>query len=307
MRSKQVFGWFGGKGQPGTLTWILQNIPRREKTTVYCEPFLGAGSVFLAQDPYPVEVLNDIDGEVVNFFRVCQDKNSLEKLLHKLSFTPYAVSEFEKALNILKTSSIESDPLLHAWAFFTAQNQSFNGSHYKRTSVGSWRRTFTSARNMAKTVSTWRVDIDRLLDFSERISRAQICQMDGIDCIKYWDSEQTLFYLDPPYVLSTRKCENYVMELTDSYHKRLIETLLTIKGSAVLSGYENDIYKELENAGWKVFKKDVACYAAGSARELGITGEGKRLEKFPRTECLWIRVNGKGHSFPKERNLFDGV
>jgi len=86
-----AFGWYGGKFSH--LSWLLPLLP---KTNHYCEPFAGSGAVLLNREPSPVETYNDIDKEVVNFFKVLRDNR--EKLIEAISLTPFSIEEFRKAI-----------------------------------------------------------------------------------------------------------------------------------------------------------------------------------------------------------------
>lgn len=273
------FRWFGGKGQ--LAKWILPQIPTSK---IYVEPYAGAASIFWHKEPSPVEVLNDLHSEIVSLYRVLQDKDKFDQLKHKLAWTLYSREEFRLALDLEHANDI--DDVTRAWAFFVRQNQGFSGT---ATCEGNWSRAFTSSRNMAENASKWRVRLSTLQWWHERIGRVQIDNVDAIKCIKYWDGGDTTFYVDPPYVMDTRKCAAYKHEVDDGHHRQLVETLLSIKGQAVLSGYNHPIYEPLTEAGWTVAKLDTASYAAGKGRNSGLQGKGAAIDKVPRTEVLWIK------------------
>ena len=90
-RRRIAFGWYGGKFNH--LDWLLPLLP---KSHHYCEPFSGSASVLLNREPSPVETYNDIDGEVVNFFRVLRDQNA--ELERAIALTPFSREEFHKAI-----------------------------------------------------------------------------------------------------------------------------------------------------------------------------------------------------------------
>ncbi len=141
---------------------------------------------------------------------------------------------------------------------------------------------------MAETTSKWRSHLKLLEWWHDRLTRVQIDHTDGIKAIEYWDTPETLFYVDPPYVLSTRRGKTYEHEMTDEDHARLIQTLLRISGGAVVSGYENPIYRPLEEAGWSVVKRDTVSHAAGKIRGSKLRGKNSAWDHAPRTEVLWI-------------------
>jgi DNA adenine methylase len=289
-RPMAPFQWAGGKGN--LATWIVQYVPAGQ---IYVEPFAGAASVFwLLPSPFPVEVLNDLDGDIVNLYRVLQDKSKFEELSHRLIFTPYARAEFARALQIVKDPN--ATDIDRAWAFFVKHNQGFSGI---AQTEGNWGRVVTLIRNnMAATTSRWRSRLKLLSFWHERLSRVQIDCIDGIECIKYWDTPETVFYIDPPYVLEARKERRlYKNEPDLSYHKRLVETILTAKGKILLSCYDQPVYLPLKEAGWQKLTKRTVCYMAGRIRGSKLQGAGTAKAHVPRTETLYLNFtppSGKG-------------
>jgi len=273
--------WYGGKAL--MLGKIVPLIPW---STVYVEPYGGAASVLCNLKPRPVEVYNDLNGELVNLFRVLQGETQFNELLRRLTFTLYSLDEFRKALGMSVTTH---DPVAAAWAMFVRQNQGFGG---RAETEGNWGRAFISSRGMAHACSKWLSRIDRLPFWHDRIMRVQIDNRPALDVIRYWDSPETTFYCDPPYVHEMRVAGNndvYRHEMTAADHAALVETLLAVKGNVVLSGYAQPIYAPLEAAGWKRIDWHTACSAAGRARGSKLRGEGALLAGVPRVETVWLR------------------
>lgn len=272
--------WFGGKGN--LRARILPLIPQ---TQVYVEPYGGAGSVLFGKEPTPVEVFNDLNSDLVGLFRVLQNPRRFRALKHRIEHTLYSREEFVTALNIL--ADPEMKPVERAWAFFTAQNQGFGG---KARSAGDWGRVF-SARNrigMAETTHRWLKRLAHLPDWHQRLARVQIDNRCALEVIRYWDSPETSFYLDPPYVADTRTgCGGYAHEADDAHHCALVDALLGIKGAAVLSAYAHPIYRPLKEAGWERTDIRTASHAAGRTRGSGLQGPGAALAKVPRIETIW--------------------
>jgi len=285
-------GWYGGKGNLAKK--LLPLIPQGK---VYVEPYAGAASVLFHRQPAPVEVLNDLNRDLVNLFRHLQDPECFAVLQHRLTWTLYSLEEFRLALEIL--GDPESAAADRAWAFFTAQNQGFSG---EAKTPGQWSRAFTSKRNMADTANKWRGRLKLLPWWHERLSRVQLDCRDALEVVRYWDSPDTVFYLDPPYVHETRVLGNlnrYKHEADDAHHRDLVEVLLAIQGQAVLSAYEHPLYEPLLSAGWRLHRIETACYAVGKTRGSGLQGKGAVKREVPRTEAVY--VNSK-HS----RGLFGG-
>jgi len=273
------FRWFGGKGHMAKK--IIPHIPSGK---VYVEPFAGAASLFWHRKPHGVEVLNDLHEEIITLYRVLQDRERFDELYHRLIWTPYSLSEFKKA----RRNQDQSD-VARAWAFFVRQNMGFSG---KCECDGDWGRAFTECRGMAATASILRGRIKMLEWWHDRLSRVQLDNRCAIEVIQYWDSKDTVFYIDPPYVASTRKSGSYEHECSDDFHSQLVELLLSLKGKFVLSGYDADVYKPLEPVCNRVEFKTV-CHAAAKTRGTGLQGKGSALKNQSRTEVLWIKGSNK--------------
>lgn len=275
--------WYGGKGNLAAR--LLPLIP---ESRVYCEPYFGAGSIFWRKRPSPVEVVNDLDGNLINMMRAIQDPRRFRRLRLRLAATLYSRSEFCEALRILA-----EDPDLdaRAWAFYVSMNQGFSGV---AETVGNWGRVFGSRRGMAETASKWWTRFDALPAWHKRIARAQIDNRDALDVIRYWDSSETTFYIDPPYMAGTRASGSrsvYAHECGDDHHENLVALLLTLYGRVVLSGYDHPTYAPLTTAGWTRIDIETACHAAGKNRTSGLQGKGAALAKVPRTEVVWRSPN----------------
>ncbi len=286
-RPMAPFRWPGGKGK--LANWLIQYVPSGR---IYVEPFAGAASVFWhLPKPFPVEVLNDLDGDIVNLYRVLQDQTKFEELVHRLIFTPYARAEFVRALQTLKNPN--ASDIDRAWAFFVKQNQGFGGS---AQTPGSWGRAITEVHNnMAETTSKWRSRLKLLSFWHERLSRVQIDCTDGIACIQYWDTPETVFYIDPPYVPDTRKDRSlYKNEPDLAYHERLVEALLAVKGKVMLSCYDHPVYAPLTKAGWHRLTKETVAHMAGKTRASKLQGDGAAKAHVPRTETLYLNFAPPG-------------
>ena len=136
-----------------------------------------------------------------------------------------------------------------------------------------------SKGGVAGSVQRWLSIIELLPDISARLLRVQIECLDFRKFLPKYDSSETLFYHDPPYVPSTRKAGGYEHEMTEEDHEELVSILLELKGKSILSGYPNPIYQRLEKADWMRLDYDVACHASGKSK------------KPRRTESLWLSPN----------------
>lgn len=278
--------WYGGKGN--LATWIVPMLPRLGVQR-YIEPYCGAASVFWHLDePYPVEVLNDLDERIVTLFRVLQDRTMFAELAHRIIYTPYARAEFTRALDILKSWDAH-DPVTRAWATFTAQNQGFSGV---AVTPGHWGKVLIP-NNLPTT--TWQQRLLRLRWWHLRLARVQIDCRDALEVIRYWDDPEALFYLDPPYVSETRvrgERSIYRHEADDAHHRALLDVLCGVRGRAVVSGYASALYDEALTAdrGWARHERRTTCYAAARVRGSKLRGAGSVTQHASRTEVLWCKL-----------------
>lgn len=261
-----AFGWYGGKFNH--LDWLLPLLP---KTQHYCEPFGGSAAVLLNREPSPIETYNDIDGEVVNFFRVLRDQK--DALTEAIGLTPFSREEFEKAIS--KPAESLSD-LERARRFYIRARQVRTGLAQKASS-GRWAHCrLTSRAGMAGAVSRWLGSIEDLPEIAQRLLRVQIENAPAVDVIKRYDSEETLLYCDPPYPHESRGDRNaYGYEMTDDAHKELAEVLHSVRGKAALSGYYCDLMDKLYGD-WRCIEAPIKnCHSV----------------KTPRREVLWVNYD----------------
>jgi len=235
-----AFGWYGGKYSH--LNWLLPLLP---KALHYCEPFGGSAAVLINRDPSHIETYNDIDGEVVNFFHALRDEQ--EALIEAIGLTPFSREEFKAAIQE-PTSNISD--LERARRFYIRARQVRTGLA-QTASSGRWAHCrLTSRAGMAGAVSRWLGAVEALPEIVQRLLRVQIENDDAINVIKRYDSEETLFYCDPPYPHESRgdNCA-YGYEMTDEEHKELARVLHNLKGKVALSGYHCNLMDE-EYSDW---------------------------------------------------------
>lgn len=242
--SKKIiaFGWYGGKFSH--LDWLLPLLPECHH---YCEPFGGSAAVLLNRQPSLVETYNDLDGEVVNFFRVLREEK--DTLIEAIGLTPFSREEFAKAC--------ELDPTLsdfeRARRFYVRARQVRTGLA-QTASIGRWANCRNTSRNgMSGVISRWLGGVEELAFIAERLLRVQIENRPAIDIIQLYDSKGTLFYCDPPYVHGTRgDTKSYGFEMTDDKHRQLAKVLNTVKGLVALSNYKCNLMDKLYPAPkWK--------------------------------------------------------
>jgi len=271
--------YYGGKGN--LLSKMLEYVPLHE---YYLEVFGGSGSLLFAKESVGAEVYNDIDGDLVNLFRVLRDH--FDEFYRRVALTPYAREEYMLCKETYKDCD---DPVERARRFYVAIRQSFNGNP-----GAGWRYSLRiKKRGLLASVSSWLSALEDLPYAYMRLIHVQIENLHWRECMeKYNDWEWAgFFYLDPPYLPDTRRDPKvYRFEMSQKDHEELVEWLLTkSKTKIMLSGYDNDLYFELEKAGWKKICFDVGCRAAGRTRQTGILGEGATLKHGQRRqECIWV-------------------
>lgn len=250
--------YHGGKWM--LAPWIISHFPAHR---IYCEPFGGGASVLLRKPRSYAEVYNDLDGEVVSFFRVMQSRG--DELLRLLRLTPFARAEFELAYEPTD-DPVESARRLVIRSFMGFGSDGHNDARPTGFRACSNRSGTTPAHDWVNLPDAHEALIDRLAGIV-------IENRDAVDCMRQHDGAQTLHYVDPPYVHDTRKSgKRYRHEMTDADHERLLSALHGLEGAVIVSGYRHDIYDEALS-GWRRIDRKAL---ADGARE--------------RTECLWINT-----------------
>ncbi len=243
--ARSPFPWFGGKQK--LADEILGLFPEH---AVYVEVFGGGASVLLSKPPATLDVYNDRDDGLVNFFEVLRDQP--ERLVAMLELTPYSRREWQRAR---ATWFKVDDPVERARRWYVVASQSF-GAMVARDSCAGWKQDVgcgwggerLGRMHLSRAASTAN-RIDHIWRFVERMRLVQIEALDWRECLERYDNEDCLFYLDPPYVPSTRRAGGYVHELTLEDHAELVERVLALQGVAIISGYHHDVYAPLVTGG----------------------------------------------------------
>lgn len=229
--------------------WITSYFPFHRR---YVEPFCGAASILFAKERSYAELINDKSKEIYNLFCVLRDENLSQKLIDLLRLTPFAKDEY------LACFEYTADKVEQA----------------RRLIVRSFMGMFADSVNPSNYVSGFRSDLRRkggipshlfakypeyLSFFIERLKGVVIQNIDAFDCIKKYDDQETLFYLDPPYIQELRtqsKIHQYFYEMSLDQHKELIDLCLHLKGNVAISFYDHEVYETLAKNGWQIFKKE---------------------------------------------------
>lgn len=273
-RVKPPFPWLGGK-----TMMISKLLPLFPECRTYVDAFGGGGSLLLAKEPSPVEVYNDLDGDLVNLFRVLRDSDgAFPDFYHRACLSPYSREEYDFCRRHLND---DPDPVERARRFFVVARFSFSGAFGSSFGLN----VTSSTRGMVEKAFAYRSALCMLPLISERLLRVEIENRDFRPLFSVYDTEHTFWYLDPPYLPETRKGGKYRCEMTIEDHQDLVDILRSVKGKVMLSGYPNALYDQL---GWKRLEWETTCRAAGRTRASGLQGEGKVKEQQKRTECVWM-------------------
>ena len=218
---KPPLTYYGGKQKLAKT--IIKLIPAH---TAYVEPFFGGGAVFFAKEPAKIEIINDINDTIVNFYHVC--KTQFPELQKRIAYTLHARAEYNKAAEILKDSTDTYTPVERAWAVWVQSNTSFC-----RKILHGFR--VSAKQNLAKETAN---RISRFTDsICQMLQNTQIECRDALKIIQFYDTPDTFFYLDPPYPDTEQAF--YKGYSADDF-KNLLETLTHIKGKFLLSSFQYD-------------------------------------------------------------------
>ena len=241
--------------------WIIDHIPPH---VGYVEPFFGSGAVFFNKPKSTIETISDLDGAVVQFFKVCREKP--DELAYALSLTPWSREEFQQAdFRWGDTDDVEAARqfAVRCWQTFGA-----------RTSVKTgWRNSSGKTRNCGPdNPAMWKRLPEVVQEVAARLLDAQIDNRPAVDVISNNNGPEVLIYADPPYVKSSRTLngDQYRFEMTDEQHVELLTVLKRHKGPVLLSGYDCELYRDM--------LPDWEFDSIGAKVERGA----------PRTELLWM-------------------
>lgn len=255
--------YHGGKFR--LASWIISHFPEHR---CYVEPFGGAASVLLKKKPSDAEVYNDLDGDVVNLFRVLRDPLASQRLIEACALTPYSRAEFRCAYDPTE------DPVEKARRLIVRATMGFGSAGATKGCTGF---RLDTKRNSATAQKIWSRQPDNLAAVASRFSGVLVENRDAIQCMRDHDTPTTLHFVDPPYVHETRvsvaKNNAYRFEMTDAQHVELLDALKGLQGAVVLCGYDTEIYNDSLSSWKKTTRTVAACGQAGAV---------------PRTECLWI-------------------
>ena len=227
--------WIGGKVR--LSSWIIPHFPEH---TCYVEPFGGGASVLLNKDPSTVEVYNDVDRDVVQFFETVRDHG--DELEEWVTHVPYSRELYTEWKRDYLAGEYPEDPVERAGRYFLIATGSMQGD--KTTLNG------LKASRVSNRAKTWRNKVDQLEWFTERLRTVVIESMDYADVLAKYDGPETLFYLDPPYV---DVGDDYYQHEGEFRQDEFAASLVDVEGYCVVS-YGVDVPREItelvEEHGW---------------------------------------------------------
>ena len=268
---KALFRYPGSKWS--IANWIIQHFPANYEKMVYLEPFAGSGAVFFNKKPSAVETINDIDSDIVNFFKVLREYP--EELKHQLELTPYSREEY------CLSCEQSDEPIEKARRFVIRTIQAIGAKpssgwrNHKQMKIGG------TACKWAGITDTIDAAVKRLRGDTTHL--VQIEHMDALKLISRYNYNDVIMYIDPPYMFSTRKCKRlYSNELSDEKHLELLNLLKQSKASIILSGYSSELYNEYLD-GWNTDETTTQTTSAKKAREkiwMNYEAPGEQLVLF---------------------------
>ena len=245
-------------------------LPLFPEHSVYVEPFMGGLSVLLNKPRSKVEVVNDLNESLTTFFRVLRDQP--DNLIRALTLTPYSRSEYANSTPYELDDDVEC-----ARKFYARMKQGFGGIPDDNPSLGKWALPISKKSNSVNRPAGFIKPIDSALSkITDRLHGVAIECKDAIDVITAYNSPKVFYYVDPPYVNSTRVGLNkYTHEMSDSDHERLASVLNSTEGKVMLSGYPSELYEDLY---WDWRRIDTRVTAVSN----------KGVKANSRTDCMWL-------------------
>ena len=246
----------------GMAKEIVSLMPRHRS---YLEPFFGSGAVLFNKPPSAIETVNDIDGDVVNFFRVMREQP--EELARLIDLTPYARDVFDDA-----HEDRGMEPLDKAYRFAIRSKMGHGFKVCQKTGF----KVDVAGREAAYAARYWTMMPEVLRGLAVRLKEVQIENRPALDLIRRYNYDNVSIYADPPYLMSTRLGKQYRHEMDEQDHVDLLAALLRHKGPVILSGYPSELY-DRELRGWS-----------------RITRKSYNQNADPRTEVLWCNFGVPG-------------
>lgn len=233
----------------------------------YVEPFAGSLAVLLAKPSSVMETVNDLDGDVMAFWKILRDRPA--ELERVCALTPHGRAELTAAREVIPADhpDRELEQARRVWVRLTQSR----GASLRRSG---WRHYMDPASSPVATTVRMHAYLSRIAPAAARIADVSLECRPALDVIAaYGGFTDVLLYLDPPYLRSVRSSTEYRHEMPDEdQHRDLADALNACRAAVVLSGYPSPLYEDL--------------YAGWHRHEIG-SGTGQGGAWSPRTEVLW--------------------
>lgn len=256
--------YIGGKSY--LANWIISNFPEDYTKLSYCEVFGGGGWVLFKKEPSFLETYNDLNKDLVNLFRVIRD--NFPEFEHRAQWSLHSREMYKEAIAKLKDDKFVSQ-IEKAMYYASLRVQTFSGGNSQ-----SWGYALTSDKVIS---GKWLPFVKRLSIINARLKKVQIECLDFEKVIDKYDSKNTLFYVDPPYVGVEHYYTTSGVEFAGKDHERLASLLKNIKGRFVLSYYEHELVRKLYKR-FHIITKDAVKHSCGVVRNRVKKDKPKSIE-----------------------------
>lgn len=229
----QPFRWFGSKARMAGA--ILQHAPEGKR--IWLELFVGSGIVTLLKAPHPQEHLNDLDGDVVNVFRVLRNDTLSARLVASIRLTPYAEMEFRAAVN----AETSDDPVERARVFLVQCWQGQGGVSRHKTG---FRFSTADGTNPA---GTWSRLPERLQLIAGRLRGVTVWSRPALELFeRFSGNKDALVFCDPPYPAHSISAKpRYRVDMADGDHRDMAEALKRAKCAVLLTMNPGTVYEDI--------------------------------------------------------------
>ncbi len=283
--SKPPFGYYGAKQRISSK--IIDLFPPHN---AWVEVFCGSSAITMAKKPAPIEVINDLDGNIVNVFKQLREHG--EELLELIDLTPYAREEFEKAKIVnAKDSDVE-----RARKFIVISMMTVNATVGDHNCGFSYSMSYARNGKEAR-VNRWNNLSERIKNVIERLKNVRVENQDARDIIKLFSNRPaTLMYLDPPYFVK-RSHDYPTDEKEKEFHEQLLKLCCKSKAMIIVSNYDNRLYREClnRNTGWtrKVIKTNTRDTSGRDFERKEILWMNERFVQTKKENKIQLRLTKK--------------
>jgi len=261
--------------------WIIGNFPHGYRSMTYLEPFFGSGCIFFRKERSVIETVNDLDNEIYNLFLQIRDNPG--ELMTALMYTPWSRKEYDLSFETADNPVERARRcIVRFWFTVGANARVKNGMRYE-------------IKRNSKALAYFHLKLPEVINtVSGRLKHTaknivQIENRNVLELIPAYNRENVLMYLDPPYLLETRKNRKmYTHEFSSGEHEELLKLISGSKAKIIISGYMNDLYCQYLK-GWRL-EKTAAKDQAGNTK----------------TECIWVNYAKEQRTVNKEQRLLFG-